>query len=948
MSDSVRSIVPLNGEWDLVFDPDNVGKQEEWFARFPRAEKIQVPGVWELIKPGYDGVGWYRKKFEVPDEWLSKTVRLRFMAAMYRAECWLNGDYLGDHEGGHTPFEYDISKKMKAGANEVVVRIINPPINYEIEGLRAGAPLNQSDLPVGKAGWYYNWGGLWQDVELIVTDKVYVEDCFAKPMPSKKKAELEVTVRNGRRAAEYEVTCSIAPWKHKGKPEITQTIKAKLKGGTNVLTVPMAFKKVHLWSPDDPFLYVATVRVTRDGELCDEYSVRFGMREFTIKAGRFNLNGKPIQLKGFLSQGMYPRTLCYPETREFGLKELKLVKDNGFNFIRAHLKPSTPWYLDMCDELGILVEGEPPAGWNSKSEQFERALTTEVTNFMRRDRNHPSVIYWCIVNEPHHYRGYTMAEIRKLTARIGSMARKIDPTRLLSDLAGAPTKEPGKEGTTQVMQPYTNRKAEMMDLHAYCPIPLHESSVERYRNMGRAGIALNICEYGAPLVCPDFEDVMAQYTPEEQKLGLEDYALHRDFHESLKEQFARADLADAFGGVREMLAEANKVRADEIRHITAGMRANTRLSGFALCQLADASGELFGATDVWRKPKDTFRQMASVMTTPLLMPTMTPRVIMPGDKVAIRVNMVNEDKLGGTYDYTVEVGKPRGKARHTFKGKVKAEKEVQVAMQEKVALDLKPGKYQVRARLTKAGKAISDQSVEFTVLPAAQAAVDAVGLSEPGDTIAGFLQKMGITAEVYSNNYRDKNIPVLMDMRQGIRNRGMLCETFGQLKKIVQLGGCAVLFEPEPMMLYEYLFPTLIRTQPVMRTIGYVKEHPVFQGLPSNCVVGYEYSKIYVDVHDKGGDVMAAGGEVFTGGLSQNMWTRPADFRWGVNFYRVPVGRGNVIVCNLKVIENLGDHRTAQLLMANTINYAASLIKPGGEEKLLSRCIDPLKPEDYA
>jgi len=148
--------------------------------------------------------------------------------------------------------------------------------------------------------------------------------------------------------------------------------------------------------------------------------------------------------------------------------------------------------------------------------------------------------------------------------------------------------------------------------------------------------------------------------------------------------------------------------------------------------------------------------------------------------------------------------------------------------------------------------------------------------------------------------------------------------------------------------LYEFLFPKLIRVQPVMRTIGYVKKHPIFKGLPSDCVVGYQYSKLFVEDHDRGDDVVAAGGEVLSGGFAQHMWTRPACFFWGANLYTVPVGRGQVVVCNWRVLDNLADHRTAQVLLANLVNYAASVIKPGGEEKLLTRCLDPLKPEDYS
>ncbi len=946
MDETARSLVSLNGEWDLAFDPHNVGKEEGWQNRFPKSVSMDVPGVWEQIRPGYDGVGWYRREFEAPEEWQGKTVRLRFMASMYYSECWLNGNHLGDHEGGYTPFEFDISGKVQTGSNEVVVRVLNPPIGEELEGFRAGAPLNQGDLPIGKAGWYFNFGGLWQDVDLIVTNKVFVEDVFVHPHPWKKKAVLNVTVRNGRSKRECELHCAVTPADGDGEV-VEKTVTAKLKKGANEIAVTMELDDVHLWSPDDPFLYRATVETVSDDEVLDAKSERFGMREFTIKRGRYHLNGKPIQLKGFLHQGMYPRTLSFPETREAAVEELKLLKDNGYNFLRLHLKPAPWWYLDLTDEMGILVEGEPPAGWNCKSPDFERRLRTEVEGFFLRDRNHASVVFWCLLNEPHHFRGYTMDELRGITQRIGKMARRLDPTRMLSDLAGGPSTAPGEKGMTRVLLPYVNRTAKSMDLHAYCGVPLHESSIARYRTMGKAGVAQYICEYGAPLVAPDFEEVLSRYTPEERKLGLEDYALHRDFYESLKEQFAKADLEPTFGDVKKMLAAANRVRADEMRLVTAGMRANTKLSGFAFCQLSDASGELFGATDVWRKPKETFRAITSVMGTPLLMPEITPRVSFPGDALDLLVNLVNEDVLGPTYNYKIELGKPRGKAVETLTGKVKATGEAQTVLKTTLKPDLKPGKYRLRATLTKGGKTVSDQSVSLTVLAEPRFKVDLVAGWDKRGTVEAFLDQAGVEMEVFSNSYRNKNVPIVVDMRDGGCGRNLRGEVFGQLKKFVQLGGCALFLQGEALQFYELLFPTIIRSQPIMRTIGYVKKHPIFRGLPSDCVVGYEYADVFVDLDDKGKDVLAAGGEVIAGGLSQNMWTRPARYFWGANLYTVPVGRGQVVVCNMKVLDRLEDRRIAQVILANMINYAADVIQPGGEEKLLTRCIDPLKEGDY-
>src|SRR5208283_3209680 len=126
----------------------------------------------------------------------------------------------------------------------------------------------------------------------------------------------------------------------------------------------------------------------------------------TIGGGCFLLNRQPVVLKGFLSQGSYPRTLIYPESPEMSRRELRLLKDNGFNFLRTHLRPPEPYYLDMADEMGILVLAEPAIGWIINSPETEGRCRREIVETLLRDRNHPSIIMWCLLNEAFHFLGF--------------------------------------------------------------------------------------------------------------------------------------------------------------------------------------------------------------------------------------------------------------------------------------------------------------------------------------------------------------------------------------------------------------------------------------------------------------------------------------------------------------------------------------------------------------
>lgn len=941
---SKGNTISLNGQWELVFDPNNIGKAGDWNERFPEGQSVAVPvpGVIEQVKPGYDGVVWYRTRFRSPECSCEQIVLLRFGAVAYYCEAWLNGTYLGTHEGGFSRFEFLLKSCLKDDSNELVLRVINPPIDREIDGFRAGAPLNQSNIPVGKAAWYFNFGGIWQDVELAVTHALRVKNCFAKPFPNKQMAACEVTVENEDKPGPVELLFAVAAVSDPEHPVFTETITAELPLGESSWHSDIPFKSPRLWSPEDPFLYTLTIKIIRNSAVLDCHSERFGMREFTIEAGQFFLNGEPIILKGFLQQGMYPRTLITPHDREIALREFRLLKENGYNFMRAHLRPPEPWYLDLADEMGILIEGEPAIGWIVNSSETEGRCRREIEAMLLRDRNHPSIVFWCLLNEAYHFLGFTMEQVKVLTASLAQSARKLDPTRLMMDTSGGAGS--GIGGGTSVMLPNSNETAEIIDAHAYCPFPPRDGDLAAYRGSGQTGELLFISEYGAPESPPDFPAVMEAYTPAERELGIEDYCLHRDFYESFCFVFSEAGLEGVFGSPRELIRQTNVKRADDVRLITLAQRSNPNLAGTVFCQLADASGEMFGATDVWRKKKPLFDAITEACLTPVLAPEISPRVLRAGEPMKLSAVMINETLRGEIFDYRIELVNEDGRVLlQIAKGSVTATESNQPVVSQHLTLELEPGRYAVKALLEGAeGILQSAHLVEFRILGLLETRAPRVAVWETGDTLTKKLQAEGINTDIMFNNYRDKQVPVFFDAKALPENRAGRYEILGQISKMVQLGGCAVVFKPDPLLFYEVLFPSLIRPEGMMRSLTYTIEHPLLEGLPCNEVAGFEYAEVVNCQADKAADVIAAGGQIQIGAFWAHMWTRPADYRHGAMLYTLPLGRGTLIVCHLDLLEESESSHAARQLLVNLANFATDSIKPGGEAYLLSRCIDPL------
>ncbi len=931
-----RRVVSLNGIWDLAFDPRNLGRRQRWWSRFPaRTEKAPVPGVWEQVRPGYDGVGWYRTRFASPTLPPGGRIWVKFHASAYFTEVWLNGERLGEHEGLGAPFEFEITGRLRP-ENELVARVINPTINAPIDGFRAGAPLNQSDLPVGKAAWYFNYGGLWQGVDLLVTGPARIEHVFIKPRLKSRSADVSFRVNTAASGAFME--WSVTP---RGQPERTVAAgRMALPRRRGVIeghfTVRLG-RDARLWSPDAPHLYVLRLKVNGVAG-GDDLETRFGLREFTIRGGRFLLNGEPIRLKGLLQQGVYPRTLAFPESAAEARRELMLLKRNGFNFLRSHLRAPEPSYLDLADELGILVEAEPPIGWIINSAKTEERCRHAIDAMIVRDRNHPCIVFWCLLNEAYHFLGFSMPQVKALTERLARSARKLDPTRILMDTSGGSGS--GAGGGSEVWLPYADRKTPLIDAHAYCPVPPTDEGLRRYRDLGRPGVLTYISEYGALEMPPDYDAVERGYTARERALGLEDYRLHADFHASLKKQFQRAGLRRHFGSVAGFIRETLHVRARNLADITAAIWTNPRIAGAAYCQLADASGEQFGVTDIWRRPKPAWAAMVRSCADTMAMATVEPRVFFADRTVAVSCRVLNEGTSDGNLRWECVVRSADGRERVLGSGTARTVPPTGYALRQRRKLNLEPGEYELIGRVRRGATIVHQQPFLFRVLPSAGDRPLCIAAWDPAKSIRQSLKGLPVEITPFINNTRLPDRPIVMDVRQPIAHPSLRFEVIGQARKTAQIGGALVLLEPEMLLLRDCLLPHPPGIVPMMRCTAYVRPHDAVAGLPSNVIADYEYAEMLPRRWDRADEVTDLGGEIVIGSFGANMWTRPAAYYWGAGLYRLPLGRGSVWVCQLHLLDSASD--APRRLLYSLIAEAQRGIRAADATPLMSRCIDPL------
>ncbi|WNQ12904.1 glycoside hydrolase family 2 TIM barrel-domain containing protein [Paenibacillus aurantius] len=391
----------LNGIWHFAFDDARAGERDRWhMSEEPFDRQIRVPFCFESKLSGISDtsihdVVWYRRTFALPPEFQGKRTLLHFGAVDYTAKVWVNGIFMGSHEGGHTPFTLDITYALQEGDNVLTVRAEDDHLD--------------TTLPRGKQYWkeksasifYTRTTGIWQTVWLEPVSTVSLEKVKCTPDLDRNRIELKVFLRGGRLdfQAEMELSVKIGM---RGQP-VTQAVY-RVTRGIESYTVDLNDFHVHQstherwWSPETPNLYDIQYELSQNGETIDSVSSYFGMRKISIVDGQIYLNNWPYYMKLVLDQGYHPEGILTFPSDDIIRRDVEMTKEMGFNGARKHQKVEDPRYLYWCDRLGLLVWGEMANAHDSNDANFHR-FTAEWQSAIDRDYNHPCIVAWVPLNE---------------------------------------------------------------------------------------------------------------------------------------------------------------------------------------------------------------------------------------------------------------------------------------------------------------------------------------------------------------------------------------------------------------------------------------------------------------------------------------------------------------------------------------------------------------------
>jgi beta-glucuronidase len=426
--------IPLHGEWRFALDPVDVGERGNWFredASLNRWDKVTVPHCFS-VDPRfqfYTGTVWYRRTFPF-ESTVGKRVILHFDAAYYETSVWVNNRKVGTHEGGYTPFQFDITDYLKSDPANGAVNAIAISVNNNTWKTTTIPGAKDNNLPESFPGWV-NYGGLIRPVYLTIEPEVYVENIKAEATPDLVKGTAKLTIKTRiRNAGKQTITPKLAfRVEQNGKPIVLtwkQPAGSVATNQTAVLEAETMLKaaEVKLWSVDQPTLYdVQVIAAT------DTVRTHFGIRKVEVRNAQLLLNGQPIKVAGGNRVVDYAG-LGSLEPDWVVEKDMRLMKEAGMELHRlTHYTPSETVY-DWADRNGMLIISEA-GNWQLTPRQMDNdTMRTKFRQQFRemaeRDWNHPSVIAYSVGNE---YLSEQPAG-QRWTKDMIAYARELDPTRL--------------------------------------------------------------------------------------------------------------------------------------------------------------------------------------------------------------------------------------------------------------------------------------------------------------------------------------------------------------------------------------------------------------------------------------------------------------------------------------------------------------------------------------
>lgn len=610
----LRDSVSLNGMWAFRHE-----SQTAW-------QEARVPGHWQAQFAELEvafGRATYARDIAVPEAWADREVALCFGAVSDSAVIRLDGVEIGRHEGGYLPFEVTLPAGI-AGRHRVEVETFLP------DGHRPAEGADFAEIPHGKQSWYGPQAGIWQSVHLEARARTHIRSLRLDPQWPEGRLVLELDLSTPFRGSlRLEIS----------GPDGLAVHAATLSVDGSRVQHQVQVPGVVEWSPDAPALYSLRAVLSLAGGDVDERQETFGFRKIEARDGLLWLNGQPLFLRGALDQDYYPDGFGAPPSLALLEDQVRKAKAMGLNCLRCHIKVPDPRYYEVADRLGLLIWTEIP---NIETFSPDAAVRLRATmeGILARDRNHPSIVVWTLINEDWGTRLREVAEQRAWLSGMVDWLRAEDPLRLVVD--------------NSACFPNWHVKTDINDFHYYRTATDRREEWDALTEEFAAGADWtfgagdDITRTGKePLIVSEF-GVWGLPQPDLLRDGGRDpwwmaygatWADGVALPQGIEARFRELGLAQVFGSFTGFIDQVQWHQWMNLKHEIEVMRRYPAIAGYVITEFTDVHWEGNGLLDMHRNPRVFAAAMPKANADVVISPGLARHAARAGAEVAFDVRV---------------------------------------------------------------------------------------------------------------------------------------------------------------------------------------------------------------------------------------------------------------------------------------------------------------------
>ncbi|MEI8196592.1 MAG: sugar-binding domain-containing protein, partial [Phycisphaerae bacterium] len=931
---------------------------------------VQVPGTVEEYFWGidgdpygtngnYQGVSFWWREFTVPAEWQGKTIVLHFAACRLRSEIFVNDKLVGYDLIGNTPFDVDITGAVQTGGqkNKLCVRITDPNANEPDNNFDYGdylsRPWGATSVRIPPS---HGFGGITGQVTMLGFDKVRVADIFVKnkPTPAPDKPtdiDVDVTLQNDTKVA----TTGTVRLRIVSKADPRQVVfeqtyaEVPLPVGESLWSKSVNNPNVKIWDLDSPNLYQCEVSVESAAAGKDALQVNFGYRWFTpdglgTPQACLRLNGKRVFMKSAISWGFWPINGMFPSP-ELVERQTRMAKAFGLNTLHMHRAIADPMLMDAADEAGLLLYSEPGGYKCDRGDVNARAMATaKLMRFIRRDRNHPSVVVWGMINEIWVRQNVVHIEYLRDMAD----AHKLDPTRTLVLASGQTVYgKPAPQGSWMMPYEMQRRETGWYDEHrAGSPgvyvDHLYQGPDSFYGREAPADVAAIMGEEGALSAPPQLEAMAADYRA--RGLAGWDGADHERFTTVYNKWLDAHHARGSFATVDDLCRALGDIAYYYHGRVIESMRAYNVVDAYVIngweCSKMDNHS---GIVDPFRRPKGHLENLSYYLRPLYVAVKARRKVLEPGGKSVVDFYLINEKNVHGPQVLEITVTDPGGRVtmRKSVPVTIEGGDQYGQLLARDIVCEVGPanGYTRIDAKLMSAGRLVADGhddvfAADFRtpVIPAGGEVLD--NSSEVQRFLLGRNYKLGAPTTspaarvaqpvpfVVVGNYNVTN-PALDDL----------------LRRVHDEGTTLVFLDNPERWARELAQRKLVEFAGIMNVgdnwVGgsyFALDDPLLTGLPRNTGLNWEYQQIGMswqpNSHRCG--MLLTGDDAAVGCYTSN------DPRMGTVLGSIPHGKGRIILTTIPLLQKLNNGEPeaaiAKRLFVNCLIYGNAERAVGKEQ----------------